>query len=134
MNEATLTADRFGISENAYSFDGLSSFISVNESISLKPTNSISISLFCYIDSTNSNCFIGIINKYLNPDPSYSSYQIITGNGGLGQTRDAGITIRTNNIYMCSGVTGVSYLNQWAHIVGTHDGNTIKCYKNGILV
>ncbi len=135
VNGATLTTDRFGNVGSAYDFDGLNDFISINESNSLKPVNEITISLWANIDSTNSPSFIGLVNKYLEgAEPSYSSYQMITGNNTINQTGDAGFTIRTNNIYQWTGVTNASYLNQFHHLVGTYNGSILKCYKNGILV
>ena len=134
VNGATLTADRFGNAGKAYSFDGVNDFIDINESNLMKPVNAISISLWAYIDSTGNGPFLSMVSKYVDLGPSYYSYQMITGNPGFNQTGDAGITVRTNNIYMWTGVTNTSFLNKVHHLVGTYDGSTLKCYKNGVLV
>jgi hypothetical protein len=132
--QASLTQDRFGFSNRAYSFNGQDSYISVLSNESLTPRSSFSISLWCYIDATITESFIRILNKGINQSPSWSSYAIITGNGGLNQGGDVGVTVQTNQIYSWTGVTGISHLNEWVHIVGTYDGKNLKCYKNSVLV
>ncbi len=134
VNGASLTTDRFGNVNTSYSFNGLTDFISVLQNSYLSPTNAITLAAWVNIDPTIDLPFVGIINKELDVYPSYASYQLITGNSGLNQTGDPGITIITSNSYEWTGVTGASFLNQWVYLVGTYDGNELKCYHNGNLV
>jgi hypothetical protein len=131
---ASLNRDRFGNPDRSYFFNGSDGFIKIPLSESLQPRDAMSISLWYNMSSTLEENFVGLVHKYLDSSPSWSSYSIITGNKGLNQGGDLGLTIQTNNIYAWSSVTGMSYINEWAHIIGTYDGSTIKCYKNGVLV
>ena len=131
--KASLSPDRFGALDKAFSFNGVDNYISVLTNDSLQPRTAFTISLWAYIDPTKTT-FLPLVSKYLNKSPSWGSYGVITGNGGRNQEGDAGVTVQTNNIYKWSEVTGVSHLNEWFHIVGAYDGSTLKCYKNGVLV
>ena len=74
---ASLTTDRFGNSNTAYSLDGISNFISVPNSSSLNPSD-ITINLWINIDTTNiGGWFINNVNPI---DVSTGSYAF--GNGG----------------------------------------------------
>jgi hypothetical protein len=134
VNGASLTTDRFGNVNTSYSFNGLTDFITVLQNSNLSPTEAITLAAWVNIDPTIDFPFVGIINKELDAYPSYASYQLITGNSGLNETGDPGITIITSNSYEWTGVTGASFLNQWVYLVGTYDGNQLKCYHNGNLV
>jgi hypothetical protein len=131
VNGATLAEDRFGNAGSAYGFDGVDDYVEVLENSVLKPTEQISLSAWIKIDQDLSENFARIINKELDSYPSYGSYQLITGNFGLGQGGDLGFTIRTSNGYSWSGLTGNSFINEWVHVIGVYDGVSLKCYHNG---
>ena len=139
VNGATLTSDRFGNANKAYSFDGVNDFISVVDHPSIKPTN-ISISTWALIEQSQTGNFRRLISKQHNEPQNFASYQIITGSSSAyGQS---GMTIRTGTgnsqintgFYNWSGAFGQSITNQWQHIVGVYDGTNLKYYQNGVLV
>jgi hypothetical protein len=138
INGATLTTDRFGNANSAYSFNGVSDFINIVNSSSLNPTTSITI---CgWIKSRSTNSFDRIINKSHNIAQNYATYQLITRNASLNAT--PGFTLRfgtgnsqTTSDYSYSGDNiGNVYFDTWQFIVGTWDGTTMKFYQNGILI
>ena len=138
VNGATLTTDRNGNANSAYSFNGTSDFINIANSPSLSPTTSIS--LCGWIKSRSTIPFDRIINKSHNIAQNYSTYQLITRNVSLNAT--PGFTLRfgtgnsqLSNDYLYSGDNiGNVYFDNWQFIVGTWDGTTMKFYQNGILI
>jgi len=53
VNGATLTTDRFGNANSAYSFDGSQSIVSDVSSTNFETTNGITLSAWIHVDSTN---------------------------------------------------------------------------------
>ncbi len=131
VNGATLTTDRFGVANKAYSFDGDDDYIRVTNSSLLTFTNAISISF------------------WLN-SPDYSLN--MTGNLernpiGMQKTiNSSGLQFETaDNIGSCCGVqfslAPVQFenpnpipLNSSINIIGIYDGNILKLYQNGLLI
>ncbi len=134
VNGATLTTDRFGNTNSAYSFDGTSQFISVLDNTLLKPSNSLSLSAWVNFDSSDTSNFNGIMSKMHSQSQNYASYQLITGDYALNQAGQTGFTTRTTQAYKWTGVVGQNILNQWQFVCGTWDGNVMKFYQNGTLV
>ena len=134
VNGATLTSDRFGNINKAYSFDGINDYVQIANNTSLEPNSSISISAWVFIDSTQTTNFPPIISKEAGIPTGYTSYALIGGNAGLNQLGDIGLQITTNNGgYSWTGVTGTSFLNQWVFVTGVYDGSNMKIYHNGGL-
>ena len=126
VNGATLTADRNGNADSAYSFDGSNDGIVVAASESLRsPTNAISIAAWVNPDRTHASCVIckGVTRRQygLIFSDEGDSYTI---NDRLGET-NLNVTCR----FSPKLETGV-----WTHFVATWDGKTCKAYANGVLV
>jgi hypothetical protein len=141
VNGATLTADRFGNSSSAYSFDGVNDHVVVQDIPILKPSNSISLCAWVNINMSEQSDFNAIIYKSHNQSQNYSSYSLITGNAGWNQTGNPGFTVRTTSSYNWTGANGTStqvpgqnILNQWQFVCGTWDGTNMKIYQNGVLI
>ena len=120
-NGATLTTDRFGNANSAYSFNGTNSFIKVLSSTSLQPTNSISYSCWVYITTTTGTTFF--TKNYSVGNNSFAFER--------GGNNTFGVTLR--------GIGGLSdnhsvNLNSWNFLMCTYDGTSLKYYLNGILV
>ena len=138
VNGATLTTDRNGIVNSAYSFDGVDDFINILNNNSICPTSSIS--LCCWIKSRSTANFDRIINKSHNVAQNYATYQLLTRNASMNTT--PGFTLRfgtgisgSSNDYSYSGdKIGKVYFDNWQFIVGTWDGLTMKFYQNGNLI
>jgi len=128
VNGATLTTDRFGDSNSAYSFDGISNFINVSN-IAIQGNTSRSTSFWFKTNSTTG----GIV--------------IATGsgtnqNGGTYNLRilDEGfLSFMGGNFTSCcydiNPVTGNNLKdNNWHNCVVTYDSNTFRFYIDGYLI
>ena len=124
VNGATLTTDRFGNSNSAYSFDGISNYISTAD-IDLYDTTTISAWVYP----------IGTIGALIDKDMDAninSGYSLLYNNSTYGLYAHVGWSgIANNNIYPSS--NNIS-LNQWHHCVLTLNNGTAKFYVDGILV
>ncbi len=140
VNGATLTTDRFGNTNAAYSFDGVNDFISIPDNNSLDFTTTYTISVWVQI-------------------PDYSTPQFPNGSGNtdavrtiLGKPRGAGwqTGYSINSVYQdlsnnCSHVNhnGTSQtfvvsnaplpLNTWINIIAVKTPTNISLYRNGVL-
>ena len=143
IHGVTLTSDRNGNSNSAYSFDGVNDFIEVAHSDSLDITSEISISLWTKMDNAGGSL-------------SLNQYFISKGTGGW-YTED-----NTYNFYLANGADDWLVLtlcpeggsgsddssntyspeidlsnlssSEWYHFVATWDGSVIQLYKNGIHI
>ena len=153
FNNATPTSDRFGNPNNAFLFDGHSSYMQVKNSASLNPNN---ITLYAIVKPLgfyqgtchgnqilskgypyNINGFYDLAFFPLNNDagggvcaPTIDSTKEIFG-GGFGDDYPQGSN---------AGAPGNSSIdsvyiqkNQWYTIAYTYDGSTAKFYVNGAL-
>ncbi len=123
VNGATLTSDRFGNINGAYSFDG-SSFISV-PNISGMGNNSRTFSAWVNFNSIDnstgvmSNCFIS------TGTPSFSStfnFRLIGGRLAI---------MGFSNDYFNQGGQEL-FVNQWYHCAVVYDGVRLRFYLDGI--
>jgi hypothetical protein len=133
VNGATLTTDRFGVVNKAYSFDGVGNNIIVADNLLLRPSN-ISLSVWIKTDLTKPINAICAKTNFNNAQGE--QYGIgVSGNGA------AGFSIKRNSNCLpgngwqdCSTATGVVIPNVWLNLVSTYDGVTIKYYINGMIV
>jgi hypothetical protein len=125
---ATLTADRFGRTDNAYYFDGINDYISVSSSVASTPPYTICAWAKAASNSGVAHRYIlangGERNEYhgfsLSQDPEtdeWTLYGRINGRGGYA----AGSSISSEWVFLCA---------SWD---GTDDANSIKLYVNGQL-
>ena len=126
---ATLTTDRFGNVNNAYSFDGTSNYINVPNSATLQFNGGITISAWMFATSL----------------PSPVSFWFSKGaDGGTPFSWTSSVPSSPNNFTLVSvynnsnqtcGTSSSSYLtlNQWVNVVATFDGSFAKTYFNGVL-
>lgn len=120
VNSASLTNDRFGNADSAYSFNGNDS-ISIPHDDSLNIENELSLSLWVHLTTlpTSDKVLIGKSNYSTN-----TNYLLrLRGDGNLQFEYKIHSFIQSSELQ----------LNQWNHIVCTSDGNgTVKMYVNGI--
>ena len=134
-NGATLTADRFGNANSAYSFDGINDLISIPDSNALSITNNITMSAWVYVNSDSQN-YHSILYKRLNGNWSYNlSLSYYFGPGGSPTEVNKVFSGRRNNSgaqleYKFSNEPVV--FGQWFHITVKIENNVITFYKNGI--
>jgi hypothetical protein len=136
VNGATLTTDRFGNSNSAYSFDGNSSIV-VNDADMLDLTNDFTISSWLNSSSYPTNPFGGPINMILCKRPNVVSN--ITGTYSFGIWESNG-----SHLVSCQappnasaltypGSNGTIQTNQWYNFTATYDNTNkiLKYYLNG---
>jgi gliding motility-associated-like protein len=129
VNGATLTTDRFGKANSAYSFDG-NSYIEISPDKLKTPTFSYSlwvkpssipvdgIAYFLFsVGSQSGDQAVGINNAYTNGADGF------TGGGYL----DVG-----ENAFCQQG--SLPNINQWYHVIVVRETNFYKTYVNGSLI
>jgi gliding motility-associated-like protein len=117
VNGATLTADRFGNANQAYTFDGNNDNIFVNRSI----LNNFTTSIWFYTNQNSS------ITSLL--DANISNWEIYLKN--FKPTFANWISLPNNYQEYTSNST--SGQNQWNHLVCTYNSGNLKLYLNGLL-
>ena len=130
VNGATLTTDRFGNPNSAYSFDG-NDWISTANSTSLAGIyNTITVSAWIRPNVSGSSCILckgttSSLRQYglvVNTTATTGNYCINDGNyyGSYG------------DIYVNSSTP--PSVGVWQHVTMTYDGSVVKAYLNGTLV
>jgi hypothetical protein len=139
VSGATLTTDRFGNANSAYSFSNgnTDSRILIGNKLNL---TSFTISAWVRATGQRSSGFHSVvsnIDQYSQPIPApnnfamqvsvpTSSYQVVAAFGGNN-------TYQPNNETFNFGFNSAS-LNTWNHLILTFDGSTARSYKNGVLM
>ena len=132
VNGATLTTDRFGNADSAYSFDGNADNVIINNSNSLNPSQ-LSISVW-YLALGNDMC---VISKNNPSDAFKFSYNIkhqdiFQGNLGLNVGWGIGNCNTANEFW---GSNGQIPTNQWVNVILTIDASGVgKVYYNSNLI
>lgn len=131
VNGASLSIDRNGVANNAYSFNGINNSISLGNILNVSVQNSITISgWFCPQQFGNiSNEYVGIdIGK--KPDnhitlrvvsSSLPKFQCMHGQPSPPSAHY--VSVMSNNNFSP---------NQWYHVVGVYKNNEAHLYINGI--
>ncbi|MFM2214079.1 MAG: hypothetical protein RL427_1342 [Bacteroidota bacterium] len=123
VNGATLTSDRNANANCAYSFDGISNYITINHSSSLNLANNLTISLWYntndilksqrLIDKSTVN----ISDSWLLDTGNNIIRLIVAGTTNTQPTSSANFTLN----------------NTWTNLTVTYDGSNVNFYRNGIL-
>ncbi len=125
---AVLSLDRFGNPDNAYTFNGLNSFISILNSPNFN-TNMFTISIWANIGSC------------ITPTPTPDLFMITKGqwriyHQGYYTPNEDSVSL-INDIFTSNGrfiTSDIIKINQWCNIVFINDGTKIKLFYNGIMV
>jgi hypothetical protein len=130
VNGATLSTDRFGQTNKAYNFNGLTSYIEVPNASNLQLTNNYSISGWFnanvfFLSSTNDRRLISKVQ----PGGWYGGYEIFIG----GNTNDIAHTGNVGGNNFVVGSSGYN-INNWYMFTVTYEGTTQNLYMNGVLV
>ena len=132
---ATLTADRNGNPNSAYSFDGVSNFIEVVSNSQISMTSSYSIAVWVNVNQFNSGGFPyqpAIISKIDGGD-WYGGYEIRASGDANNTVKYLGtsgnIGGQNTSLYKDNQVENV-----WTNVVVTYSGSKLKFYLNGICI
>ncbi len=125
VNGAALTTDRFGNTNNAYSFNG-NQYIDITSTNGMNSTNSISMSI--WFNWSGPNSWSHQYFYQISPNP----------NGAITINNDGTIGVNVLNCNCPSdvGISTVINQNNWYHVVLTYDLNLglMKMYLNGVLI
>jgi hypothetical protein len=130
VNGATLTLDRLGNANSAYSFNGINTSIQVQSNSTLLLTNNYSLNGWfnanVFFNTNNSDR--SIISK-VSSTGWYNGYEVMVG----GNTNDI---VHVGNVGGNNFIIGNSgyLINTWYMFSVTFDGNTMKLFMNGSLV
>lgn len=142
FNNAAKTADRFGRANNAYLFNGASSFMRVANSASLNPANAITLMAIVKMNGFNNGFCHGnqVLNKGRNDDTvgvySLRVADLISDCYGKEDTSketafgfygDIGYRAKVQD------VNNFAKTGEWITMVFTYDGLVSKFYINGQL-
>ena len=129
VNGATLTSDRFGNANNAYAFNGTTSYIDVPNSSSLQFANNIiSISFWANINSVPTGTNDGIIlSKQSGSGTTQQGFNVFDN-----ASQTVGLRVANGTNVGIADDSNVS-LNQYHHLVYVYDNGTGTSYLDGIL-
>ena len=125
---ATLTIDRFGNSDSAYSFDGLDDYIDAGDSTSSLFDSWDSFTLAAWVKPSESSTYECIVGRHDDRKPTF--------NYGLFIGTKYTVAIVADQAYVDS-ISAISTTiledNTWYHAVGVYDDKNMKLYVNGIV-
>lgn len=130
VSGATLTSNRYGVSNSAYQFNGIGSAITLNNSTNMdfvenstgKP---FSLSAWARLGTNSGNVEL-IVGKHFCG--SYGGYLLVTQNG----TFSFWTAVNGNSWVQLT--TAQNFLDdKWHHVVATYDGVNQKIYVDGLL-
>ncbi len=126
VNGATLSTDRFGNANSAYTFNGTNSYINLppanfaalnvySYSMWIRPTSSVNPAYITYC--------VGDANGFSCLSMNYNAPNIFAGSYNVG----------SNPIQSYVFSSGTVSLNNWIHVVVTRDFTALKLYVNSVL-
>ena len=134
VNGASLTSDRNGVVNQAYSFDGYNDFISINDNQTLNVSNVTVSAWYNAVDyGSAQQGFQGHIVSKRESSGWGTSFQLALENSTPNHTIWATYTIAGNGWAYYSSNSVLTSQN-WIHVTYTHDNTSAKIFINGILV
>jgi hypothetical protein len=118
----TLTTDRFGMADHAYSFVGGNSYLTNTNTGGVQISHPLTIGLWLKYDSLIGSSLVG---KYNGGNGFILG---ATGDGKLTFVLDGTVNIVSNSYHLTSNSNG-----QWVWIGVTYDGSSLRIYRNGTL-
>ena len=151
FNNALPAADRFGVSNNAYNFDGVGSYMSIPNSSSLNPSSGITIFAIVKVNGFYKGpCHLNQIIGKGSPDDVLGYYALRFDDpnlvGGVGcytppdTTKEFFYGSYGDNIPNGSATGAFNdsfpYIHpgEWANVAFTYNGTVSKVYVNGALL
>ena len=139
-NAGTLQGDAsFAAGKNgqAFSFDGVDDFIEVPNSSSLNPAT-ITVEAWWYGVSFDGSGNNAIVSKGFtsHANPFYQYHLGVTGDQNISNPGEYTfwISVGGQAYYVDSGPANTYSVGAWNHFAGTYDGETIRLYRDGVLI
>ena len=135
---ATLTTDRFGNTNKAYSFDGVDDYVNCgtgNGSFNFSSYTNFTLAVWIKTAmSPSSNTWPMIISKETGPSVR-TGYNIVINPADSSWGSVGTVFIEVFSSSKTSGAVSTTLINdnQWHYIVGIRRGNTIEIYVDGSL-
>ena len=117
-NGATMTLDRFGMEDSAYSFDGKNNFLSADIE---NRKGDFSLSLWAKAQNTEQSRYRSVINIHDKTPGSKDTCQIHTSGGRY----------PTYQFFSSNPESFALVTQEWQHLAVTVLGNVIRFYENG---
>ena len=130
VNGATLTTDRHGNSNSAYSFDGIDDYISVahNSTLNFQDSNQFSLSYWIKAESLHASKLSLILSKQSGSGSSQNGW-----NSNIEINKTSNFRIKGTSGSACAfGDSNIQVGNNY-HIVHIYDGNNGYIYINNTL-
>jgi len=124
VNGATLTTDRFGHANSAYSFDGTGNNINLTNNSAIRPVAAITISAWVFLQHPN----VGVLGNSVISCSDDAGYNIT-----FFEPNQIEFSVRRNNADASVTTDASAYYNAWHFVVGTYDGRFAKIYLDGVL-
>ncbi len=151
FNSALPAADRFGVPNNAYIFDGASSYMRVPNSASLNPSAGITLFAIVKVNGFYKGpCHINQILGKGAPDDVLGYYVLRFDDAGLIDGSGCSVAADTTKEFFygsygdnipygaATGAVNDSFpfihRGEWANVVFTYNGTVSKVYLNGALL
>jgi len=132
VNGATLTADRFGNVDSAYSFDGVDDYIEAADSPSLDFSSShLSVSAWVNPAALTRGTYERIVGRWSGINDEREFFLgLDPGNVFDFGLHPDGTVSQVDQVEVLS--TTAFSLDSWIHVAGTWDGTTARLFVNGI--
>jgi len=151
FNNALPATDRFGVSNNAYLFNGVSSYMRVPNSASLNPSTGITIFAIVKVNGFyKGSCHINQILGKGAPDDVQGYYALRFDDAGLIDGSGCSMAADTSKEFFygsygdnvpygaATGAVNDSFPfihpGEWANVAFTYNGTVAKVYLNGALL
>jgi len=133
-NGASLTTDRFGNENSAYSFDGINDKIEIQHSDLLNLSSGFSFSVWIKASSWGTYGYARILAK-MGVSGDSDGYDLKLNNNTNNFVNSINCGVHSGATYfICYGPDNCISLNEYYHIVATYDRNTFRLYVNNNLV
>lgn len=126
-NGTTLTTDRFGNANSAYSFDGLNDYIDCGNSSSVSTPTNFTFSVWINPSSIKNNNFPPYENVIISKYAGWNGY-ILSIFDEKGEIRIH------NEPEVKRAITNVLTPNTWMNLIAVKDNLNLKIYLNNILI
>jgi hypothetical protein len=125
VTAATLTTDRKGIANSAYSFNGSTSKISANDAASLDLPNDFSVSVWLKPGTSSMPTNTRVVGK---SDGTFQNYLL-----SYNSANKMRFITYIGSTQTLVGNTNINDTTKWYHIVGVRQGTTLSLYVDGQL-